>query len=101
MRLEGVCLAGGLRVLLHRDTDGDLVIYVSDALDAKRQRAAVVEAIRASRRTGWQAGLPPAGIALFLAARSWLGRSAKVLRPRPPALVPPPPAIVAGPPPPR
>jgi hypothetical protein len=83
IHLERVALPPGLSALAHRDQHGNLVIYVSSALDAGRQRAAVVEAIRATRRTGWRAGLSPVGIALVLAARTWFRRAAASLRVRP------------------
>jgi outer membrane biosynthesis protein TonB len=96
IRLERVTLPAGLKALLRRDPQGDLVIYVSDALDPARQRAAVVEAIRASRRSGWRAALPPAGIALFAGLRMWLARSARALRARPTAWVPAATAVAVG-----
>jgi hypothetical protein len=83
IHLERVALPPGLSALAHRDQHGNLVIYVSSALDAGRQRSAVVEAIRATRRTSWRAGLPPVGIALVLAARTVLRRAAAALRVRP------------------
>ncbi len=96
IRLERVTLPEGLRALLHRDQDGDVVIYISDALDAKRQRVAVVEAIRASRRAGWRAGLAPVGVALLVALRAWLGRSIQMLSARPTAWVPAATALAVG-----
>jgi len=96
IRLERIKLPEGLRALLHRDPDGDLFIYVSDALDAKRQRLAVAEAIRASRRAGWRAGLAPAGIALLVGLRAWLGRTTKVFRTQPAAWVAAATAAVVG-----
>jgi hypothetical protein len=84
IHLERVTLPPGLSALAHRDPDGNLVIYVSASLDASRQRAAIREAIRATRRTGWRAGLlPPVGIALILAARTMLRRAGAALRVRP------------------
>ncbi len=75
IRLERVRLPDGLKALAHRDRNGNLVIYVSEGLDAKGQRAAIMAAIRASRRAGWpKTGLLPVGIALFLAIRALLGR---------------------------
>jgi hypothetical protein len=83
IHLERVALPEGLRALAYRDKRGNLVIYVSETLDAACQRAAVMEAVRASRRAGWRAGLPSAGIAVLLAIRTVLGRGAVALRARP------------------
>lgn len=58
IRIERVQLPAGLRALADRDVNGDLIIYVSADLDARRQRAAVMEAVRASRRAGWGVVLP-------------------------------------------
>jgi hypothetical protein len=75
IHLERVQLPAGLRALAYRDQSGNLVIFVSDELDAKAQRAAILEAIRASRRAGWRkTGLLPAGIGLALAVRALLGQ---------------------------
>lgn len=85
IHLERVVLPAGLRALAYRDAHGNLVIYVSETLDAARQRAAVVEAIRASRRAGWRAGagLPSAGIAVLLGVQTLLRRSAAVIKTHP------------------
>jgi len=83
IHLERVTLPPGLSALAHRDQHGNLVIYVSDLLDATRQRAAVMEAIRATRRTGWRAGLPPVGVALVLASRTVFRRATAALRVHP------------------
>lgn len=83
-RIERVALPDGLRAIARRDENGDLVIYVSSALDARRQRAAVIEAIRASRRAGWRAGLP-IGIALLAGFRLFARRAATAIRARPAA----------------
>lgn len=75
IHLERVQLPAGLRALAYRDRSGNLVIFVSDELDAKAQRAAIMEAIRASRRAGWRkAGLLPVGIGVALAVRALLGQ---------------------------
>ena len=66
--IERVARPAALRAIAHRDPNGHLVIHVSDVLDAKRQRAAVMEALRASRRSGWRAGPPPTGPVLIAAA---------------------------------
>jgi hypothetical protein len=83
IHLEHVSLPDGLRALAYRDARGNLVVYVSQTLDAAGQRAAVVAAIRASRRGRWRAGLPSAGIALLLGIRTTLGHAAGALRARP------------------
>jgi hypothetical protein len=86
IHLERVVLPDGLRALAYRDVHGNLVIYVSETLDAARQRSAVVEAIRASRRAGWRAGgvgLPSAGIAVLLGVQTLLRRSAAVIKTHP------------------
>jgi hypothetical protein len=96
IQLEHVTLPQGLSALAHRDPRGNLVIYVSASLDASRQRAAVMQAIRATQRTGWRAGLPPVGIALILAARTVLRRAGAALRVRPVAWSAAATATVAG-----
>jgi hypothetical protein len=104
IRVERVALPAGLRAVAQRDADGILVIYVSDQLDSRQQRAAVMEAVRASRRAGWRSALPAgAGIAALGSARlvpvrlvparllagptgrlwRWLGRLAAQARARP------------------
>jgi hypothetical protein len=83
IHLERVSLPRGLSALAHRDPDGNLVIFVSTALDATRQRAAVMEAIRATRRGAWRAGLPPVGLALVLGIKTAFRRVASALRTRP------------------
>jgi hypothetical protein len=81
IHLERVALPQGLRAVAYRDKRGNLIIYVSETLDAARQRAAVVEAIRASRRTEWRhGGLPSAGIVLLLGIRMALRQAAGVLK---------------------
>ena len=72
IRIERVHLPSGLRALAHRDANGDLVIYVSAELDSRRQRAAVMEAVRASRRAGWRVVLP--GLLVGVAAARMLLR---------------------------
>jgi len=84
IHLERVRLPDGLRALAYRDRNGNLVIYVSEGLDAKGQRAAIMAAIRASRRAGWRrTGLLPAGIVLFLAIRALLKRFRSTIGTRP------------------
>jgi hypothetical protein len=84
IHLERVALPQGLRAVAYRDKRGNLVIYVSETLDAACQRTAVVEAMRASRRTVWRrGGLPSAGIALLLGIRTVLWRAAGALKARP------------------
>ena len=79
IRVERVTLPDGLRAIAHRDSGGNLIIYVSDSLDADCARAAVRKAIRASRRPGWRAGLPPVGIALLAGLRQGLRRAVTAL----------------------
>jgi hypothetical protein len=75
IHLERVWLPAGLRALAYRDRSGNLVIFVSEELDAKAQRAAIIEAMRASRRAGWRkTGLLPVGVGLALAVRALLGQ---------------------------
>jgi hypothetical protein len=83
IQLERVTLPRGLSALAHRDPDGNLVVFVSSALDATRQRAAVMEAIRATRRGTWRAGLPPVGLALVLGIKTAFRRAASAVRVRP------------------
>jgi hypothetical protein len=84
IHLERVPLPQGLRAVAYRDKRGNLVIYVSETLDAARQRTAVVEAIRASRRNEWRRGsLPSAAIVLLLGIRTLLWRAAGALKARP------------------
>lgn len=83
IHLERVVLPAGLRAVAYRDARGNLVIYVSETLDAACQRAAVVAAIRAARRTRWRAALPSAGIALLLGIRVIAGRAFGALKLRP------------------
>jgi hypothetical protein len=85
IRIERVFLPEGLKAVAYRDQDGNLVVCVSQELDSASQRAAVVDAMRAARRVGWRAGLPPAGIALFLGARALLRRVSRPLQAHPAA----------------
>ncbi len=82
IHLERVILPPGLRAVAYRDGRGNLVIYVSDTLDAACQRAAVVEAIRAARRTRWRTALPSA-IAVLLGIRAIAARAFGVVKLRP------------------
>ncbi len=84
IHLERIHLPDGLRALAYRDREGNLVVYVSERLDAKGQRAAIMEAIRASRRAGWgKKGMLPVGIGMFLAIRALLGRVRSTVGARP------------------
>ena len=83
IRIERVALPAGLRAIAHRDPNGDVVIYVSDGLDAKRQRAAVLAALRASRRTGWRAWLLPIGLVLLPPLRRWARHAVAAVRTHP------------------
>jgi hypothetical protein len=82
IHLERVILPPGLRAVAYRDRRGNLVIYVSETLDAACQRAAVVEAIRAARRTRWRTALPSA-IAVLLGIRAIAARAFGVVKLRP------------------
>jgi hypothetical protein len=82
IRIERAIMPAGLRAVAQRDADGVLVIYVSEALDPERQRAAVLEAVRASRRAGWRGGVP-AGVAAFGSVRLLLRRVAARFRTQP------------------
>ena len=82
IHLERVILPPGLRAVAYRDGRGNLVIYVSETLDAACQRAAVVEAIRAARRTRWRTALPSA-IAVLLGIRAIFARAFGVVKLRP------------------
>jgi hypothetical protein len=82
IHLQRVILPAGLRAVAYRDARGNLVIYVSETLDAACQRAAVVEAIRAARRTRWRAALPVA-IGLLLGIRAIAARAFGMVKLRP------------------
>ena len=82
IHLERVILPAGLRAVAYRDGRGNLVIYVSETLDAACQRAAVVEAIRAARRTRWRTALPSA-IAVLLGIRMIAAKAFSVVKLRP------------------
>jgi hypothetical protein len=82
IHLERVILPPGLRAVAYRDGRGNLVIYVSETLDAACQRTAVVQAIRAARRTRWRAALPSA-IAVLLGIRAIAARAFGVVKLRP------------------
>ena len=82
IHLERVFLPAGLRAVAYRDGRGNLVIYVSETLDAARQRAAVVEAIRAARRNRWRTALPSA-IAVLLGIRAIAAHAFRVVKLRP------------------
>jgi len=96
IRLERVAMPAGLMAIAYRDPRGDLIIYVSDALDATCRRAAVRQAIRASRRGRWLAGLPPVGVALLAALQHVLRGGARALRAKPAALATAATALAAG-----
>ena len=82
IHLERVLLPAGLRAVAYRDGRGNLVIYVSETLDAACQRAAVVQAIRAARRNRWRAALPSA-IAVLLGIRAIAAHAFRVVKLRP------------------
>jgi hypothetical protein len=81
IRVSHVTLPPGLSAFALRGPDGELSVYVSDALAPDRQRAAVRIALRASRREGWRTVLPIPSVALVMAlGLNWLRSAAKVLR---------------------
>jgi hypothetical protein len=82
IHLQRVILPAGLRAVAYRDARGNLVVYVSETLDAACQRTAVMEAIRAARRSRWRAALPTA-IAVLLGIRAVAGRAVGTLKLRP------------------
>jgi hypothetical protein len=82
IRIERVTLPSGLRAVARRDENGHLIIYVSAELDSRQQRAAVLEAVRASRRAGWRAALP-IWIGLAAGLRFWLRRLQSLIRAQP------------------
>ncbi len=81
IRIRRLTLPTGLSALVRRAPEGDLEIFVSDALEPGDQRAAVRVALRSSRQAGWRAGLLPVPLVLVLAAtRSGLRAAARALR---------------------
>jgi hypothetical protein len=81
IRINHVTLPPGLSAFARRSPDGDLEVFVSEALPPDRQRAAVRVALRASRRSGWRGALLPVPVAVMLAGRrGWLGRIGRALR---------------------
>ena len=95
IRIERVTLPPGLRAVARRDEHGNLVVFVSAELDSRQQRAAVLEAVRASRRAGWRAALP-LWIGLAAGLRFWLRRLQSAIRTQPAAFATGIGAIVAG-----
>jgi len=83
IRVSHLALPSGLNALARRDPDGELSVYVSDALDPAHQRAAVRAAVRAARRTDWRAALPAPSAALLALSLSRLRKGAGVLRAHP------------------
>jgi len=83
IRVSHLALPSGLNALARRDPDGELSVYVSDALDPAHQRAAVRAALRAARRTGWRAALPAPSAALLALSLSRLRKGAGMLRAHP------------------
>lgn len=81
IRLSHVALPPGLNALARRCPGDDLIVYVSDALEPERQRAAVRVALRASRPSRWHALLPmPSAAVLLVPGVSWLRRAAGLVR---------------------
>jgi len=81
IRIRHLNLPAGLSALARRSPDGDLEIFVSDALEPLRQRAAVRVALRSSRQSGWRAGLLPVPLVPLRAVGiSGLRAAARALR---------------------
>ena len=95
IRIERVTLPPGLRAVARRDENGNLVVYVSAELNSRQQRAAVLEAVRASRRAGWRAALP-IWIGLAAGLRFWLRRLQSAIRTQPAAWATGAGAVVVG-----
>lgn len=95
IRIERVTLPEGLRAVARRDEHGNLVVFVSAGLDSRQQRAAVLEAVRASRRAGWRAALP-IWIGLAAGLRFWLRRLQSAIRAQPAAFATGVGVVVAG-----
>lgn len=80
IRVRHITLPAGLAAIVRRDSDGGLVVVVSDSLTADRQRAAVRLAVRSMRRPGWRAALFPLPIGLL--ASFWRGMRPVASAPR-------------------
>jgi hypothetical protein len=80
IRISHITLPAGLHAIAQRGPDSELTVYVSDALPADRQRAAVRIALRASRRRDWRALLPVPAAAFLALGLGGLRRAAGVLR---------------------
>jgi hypothetical protein len=73
IRLRKLQLPPGLCAVIHRGPDGDLAVFVSEALSAEQQRAAVRVGLRAGRKAGWHLGrLPLPAVALLAATAAAL-----------------------------
>jgi len=81
IRIRHLTLPPGLSAMLRQTPDGDLEIFVSDALDPGRQRAAVRVALRSSRQAGRRVALLPIPLVLLLAGiRSGLRAASRAIR---------------------
>jgi hypothetical protein len=69
IRIRHVTLPAGLSVIVRRNGDAGLQVFVSDSLTPDRQRAAVRLALRSMRRPGWRAGL--LGVPVGLLSACW------------------------------
>jgi hypothetical protein len=67
IRVRHLTLPAGLSAVVRKDGDGGLQVFVSDALAADRQRAAVRLALRSIYRPGRRAALLPVPLGLLLA----------------------------------
>ena len=83
IRVRHLMLPPGLSAFVRRVSDGDLEVYVSDALDPERARAAVRMALRAVEPAGRRAGLgllPLPLVLLVASGRRWLSGLFRTLR---------------------
>ncbi len=83
IRVRHLMLPPGLSAFVRRVSDGDLEVYVSDALEPERARAAVRMALRAVEPAGRRAGLLPLPLPLVLllaGSRRWLSGLVRMLR---------------------
>ncbi|HYK69227.1 MAG TPA: hypothetical protein VEV45_14880 [Streptosporangiaceae bacterium] len=84
IRLRHESLPPGLSALVRRRADGDLIVVVSAALSAGRQRAAVRSGLRAMQPAGRRAGsLPVPALIMLALAGTWLRAIGRLIRPHP------------------
>ena len=81
IRIRHLALPPGLSALLRQTPDGDVEIFISDALDPRGQRAAVRVALQSSRQAGRRTALLPIPLVLLLAGiRFGLRAASRTLR---------------------